>query len=260
MLRSCGTALARALSPAAVTSAGATGAASRTAGDAAMRTSGASRSQQQQQQARGAASSSAPPPPEAPVAESQVVTQPPPPGSEQGSTGPRPAAAGDSDWVEVVEESTGEEQTVAVRLERAHAARRVLAGGLERPWGLRRWGRRNKEQTHALPSCKHALSFKSPTTAALAKRCSSYWPRRHPCPPPAPTGRSYWWNESTGETTELDEPRPKTRFRGGTFSGAGDARFQEGWREPTDKEKTMQYSALGALIGLTAGWATQFFH
>jgi hypothetical protein len=71
---------------------------------------------------------------------------------------------------------------------------------------------------------------------------------------------TYFWNESTGETTELGEPRPKSRFRDSSFRGAADARFQEGWREPPDADNTYTYSMMGAAIGFTAGWATQFFH
>ncbi|GBF94494.1 hypothetical protein Rsub_07028 [Raphidocelis subcapitata] len=74
------------------------------------------------------------------------------------------------------------------------------------------------------------------------------------------TGQTYFWNESTGETTELGEPRPRARFRDSSFPGGGDARFQEGWREPPGSDRTHAYSAIGAIIGLTAGWATQFLH
>ena len=73
-------------------------------------------------------------------------------------------------------------------------------------------------------------------------------------------GQTYFWNESTGETTELGEPRPKTRFRDQSFRGANDARFQEGWRELPDRDRTYIYSLIGVAVGITAGWATQFMH
>lgn len=41
---------------------------------------------------------------------------------------------------------------------------------------------------------------------------------------------------------------------------SGDARFQDGWREPPDADRTYTYSFIGALVGVTAGWATQYFH
>ncbi|KAI8469696.1 MAG: hypothetical protein J3K34DRAFT_422884 [Monoraphidium minutum] len=75
------------------------------------------------------------------------------------------------------------------------------------------------------------------------------------------TGHTYFWNESTGETTELGEPRPKTRFRDRSFRGAAaDARFQEGWREPPGVDRTYIYSLIGIGVGIGAGWATQFLH
>ena len=86
-------------------------------------------------------------------------------------------------------------------------------------------------------------------------------PTPHTHTPSAPAGQTYFWNESTGETTELGEPRPTSRFRDSGFRGAGDdARFQDGWREPPDRDRTYTYSAIGALNGVAAGWATQYFH
>jgi hypothetical protein len=83
---------------------------------------------------------------------------------------------------------------------------------------------------------------------------------RNPTPTPNSPGQGYWWNESTGETTDIGEPRPSARFRDQAFRGAGDARFQEGWREPPEADNTVKYSLLGALMGFTAGWGTQYFH
>jgi hypothetical protein len=79
-------------------------------------------------------------------------------------------------------------------------------------------------------------------------------------PPTPQTGGSYYWNESTGETTAIGEPRPKTRFRDTSFGGAGDARFQDGWREPPDADSTFFYSGMGFAVGLLAGIGTQYFH
>jgi hypothetical protein len=74
------------------------------------------------------------------------------------------------------------------------------------------------------------------------------------------SGRTYYWNESTGETTEIGEPRPKSRFRNQSFRGADDARFQDGWREPPGEDRTYVYSLMGIGIGIGASWATRFLH
>lgn len=78
------------------------------------------------------------------------------------------------------------------------------------------------------------------------------------------TGRTYYWNQKTGETTELGEPMPKTRFRSSSeehdeaYEGASS--LPQGWREPVEPDRTFYYATLGVGIGILAGWASQFMH
>lgn len=75
------------------------------------------------------------------------------------------------------------------------------------------------------------------------------------------SGQPYYWNQKTGETTELGEARPKTRFRDQEWEqAAGSGPFQEGWREPPGRDHTYFYSVVGVGIGVAAGWFTQYLH
>eukprot|EP00878_Enallax_costatus_P007300 GHUV01007646.1.p1 GENE.GHUV01007646.1~~GHUV01007646.1.p1 ORF type:complete len:143 (+),score=16.66 GHUV01007646.1:195-623(+) len=75
------------------------------------------------------------------------------------------------------------------------------------------------------------------------------------------SGQPYYWNQKTGETTDLGEPRPKSRFRNRDWEQAGSSGpFQDGWREPLAPDKTYFYSFLGVGIGVVAGWFTQYTH
>ncbi|KAF8066352.1 ARR1 [Scenedesmus sp. PABB004] len=69
------------------------------------------------------------------------------------------------------------------------------------------------------------------------------------------TGGTYYWNQKTGETTELGEPRPSSRFRDSSWEQAGGTGpFQEGWREPPGADHTYYYSFMGVCVGVLAGW------
>lgn len=197
-------------------------------------------------------------------------------------------APGDSEWTEVVDQGTGEQQRRAVR---GASRAPVVVPSFGSGCCLRQ--RCVPCATSALPSQKtvqppldcwlsgtpqlaewHGLRARSgarqrgkssrPRRAGapistIAAACSPTRCLFSPLCPPAP-GQTYFWNESTGETTQLGEPRPKTRFRDQGWSGAGDPRFQEGWREPPGKDLTYFYSLMGIAIGIGAGWATRFFH
>jgi hypothetical protein len=65
-----------------------------------------------------------------------------------------------------------------------------------------------------------------------------------------------------GETTDLGEPRPSSRFRDRDWqeAAAGSGPFQEGWREPPGRDLTYIYSMLGTGIGIAVGWASQYMH
>lgn len=76
------------------------------------------------------------------------------------------------------------------------------------------------------------------------------------------SGQTYYWNEKTGETTELGEPRPKTRFKDQEWeqTARNSGPFQEGWREPPGRDHTYFYSVVGVGIGIAAGWFCQYLH
>eukprot|EP00775_Hariotina_reticulata_P011575 gene11575-11719_t len=66
-----------------------------------------------------------------------------------------------------------------------------------------------------------------------------------------------------GETTDLGEPRPTTKFKDSNWQQAASGSsgpFQEGWREPPGKDYTYFYSLIGTGIGIAVGWATQYMH
>ncbi|WIA22867.1 hypothetical protein OEZ86_009813 [Tetradesmus obliquus] len=77
------------------------------------------------------------------------------------------------------------------------------------------------------------------------------------------SGQPYYWNQKTGETTELGEPKPNSRFRDGSWQEAASGSsgpFQEGWREPPGRDLTYLYSMFGVAIGVAVGWASQYMH
>jgi hypothetical protein len=100
------------------------------------------------------------------------------------------------------------------------------------------------------------------------------------------SGKSYWWNQQTGQTTDLGSARPAVRFwsrpgggggggsGGASAGGAGaaaegggddydDPHFRDGqgvWREPPGRDRTWTYSVIGVGIGMAAGWLTQYIH
>ncbi|KAF6265428.1 hypothetical protein COO60DRAFT_955386 [Scenedesmus sp. NREL 46B-D3] len=76
------------------------------------------------------------------------------------------------------------------------------------------------------------------------------------------SGQPYYWNQKTGETTDLGEPRPSSRFRDRDWqeAAAGSGPFQEGWREPPGRDLTYLYSMVGTGIGVAVGWASQYMH
>jgi hypothetical protein len=98
------------------------------------------------------------------------------------------------------------------------------------------------------------------------------------------SGKSYWWNQQTGQTTDLGASKPSERFwrrpAPAAGSGAGDDDGDDGgargsgyddsdphfrdaqgvWREPPGRDKTWSYSVIGVGIGMAAGWLTQYIH
>lgn len=75
------------------------------------------------------------------------------------------------------------------------------------------------------------------------------------------TGQTYWWNESTGETTALGEPKPQSK--GGQGSGSQSQETAQptynSRAEPQLPDRTGTYAAIGAVSGVFFGWASQFF-
>ena len=91
------------------------------------------------------------------------------------------------------------------------------------------------------------------------------------------SGKSYWWNQQTGQTTDLGASKPSERFwrrpAPAAGSGAGDDDGDDGgargsgyddsdphfrdaqgvWREPPGRDKTWSYSVIGVGIGMAAG-------
>jgi hypothetical protein len=75
----------------------------------------------------------------------------------------------------------------------------------------------------------------------------------------------------TGETTNVGEPKPLTRFRDPTYEeyySKGQSRqnadpqdiFAPSWKEPGQPDRTMYYIFLGGVIGIFAGWTARFTH
>lgn len=186
-----------------------------------------------------ASEAEAPPAAAASPAVKQVAVQPGEQAQQgqQGQQQAQPRGAGaEAEWTEVVDQATGEPRE----------------GGGEREGPARLSSRRQeaaRQEAARRPATKQRAKAQ-PTN----KRNKQHHRHRHH------QGRSYWWNESTGETTDLDAPRPKQRFHRSGFAGAADARFQDGWREPPDANRTIAISFFGAVVGVAAGWATQFLH
>jgi hypothetical protein len=155
------------------------------------------------------------------------------------------ADAGSSEWVEVTDKSSG-------------------------VWGRRRLegGRRCVLTGPAVAvgaACRHPFApFHSPPLPLA--------PLPSPCLPPCLLGQPYWWNPSTGETTDLGEPRPEGRLReerpaadGAPAAAAAAAPPPPqpgaqplGQRARAPRDMTYVYSAAGILTGMVAGWATQY--
>lgn len=74
------------------------------------------------------------------------------------------------------------------------------------------------------------------------------------------TGQIYYWNQRTGETTALGEPKPGSdgqRSRQQQQSNP-DEGFRRPIVEPPLKDNTVTYAIYGAVIGVFSGWAAQF--
>lgn len=71
---------------------------------------------------------------------------------------------------------------------------------------------------------------------------------------------------AAGETTDLGAAKPKSRFSKEHYEGYEGGEpfeqqaFQEGWRESPQPDRTFFYTSMGVLVGVFAGWATQFMH
>ena len=93
------------------------------------------------------------------------------------------------------------------------------------------------------------------------------------CQTPKTAGQPYWWNPETGETTNVNEPRPAGRFRDEAAEAAvaaGAAAQQQGaqplaqqqqqqqQQQQAPRDRTYVYSFAGILAGMAAGWAAQY--
>lgn len=106
-------------------------------------------------------------------------------------------------------------------------------------------------------------SFAAAAAAAFAQHTTRNQPTTQRKQPTTPLHIPSRWNEQTGETTELGEPKPSSRFHDESFGGAADSEggpFQSEWREPPGEDKTYTYAGIGISLGVVAGWATQFSH
>ncbi|EFJ49601.1 hypothetical protein VOLCADRAFT_89485 [Volvox carteri f. nagariensis] len=85
------------------------------------------------------------------------------------------------------------------------------------------------------------------------------------------SGQLYYWNQRTGETTRLGEPKPNSdRGSGGAGGGGGrqrasggsGARTEDGYVDPRSEahleDRTGTYAAMGVIIGAFLGWVSQF--
>mmetsp|Transcript_26452 Transcript_26452/g.57712 ORF Transcript_26452/g.57712 Transcript_26452/m.57712 type:complete len:164 (-) Transcript_26452:473-964(-) len=77
------------------------------------------------------------------------------------------------------------------------------------------------------------------------------------------SGQIYYWNERTGETTQLGDPKPRSRRSEGGSSGGQSGQGATGERfDPSAEshmpDRTGTYAAMGAFIGAFLGWVSQF--
>ncbi|GIL75306.1 hypothetical protein Vretimale_8001 [Volvox reticuliferus] len=85
------------------------------------------------------------------------------------------------------------------------------------------------------------------------------------------SGQLYYWNQRTGETTQLGEPKPKSdRSGSGGGAGKGGERTHEGGpgrgadahvdprAEAHLEDRTGTYASIGVIIGAFLGWVSQF--
>ncbi|PNH01832.1 hypothetical protein TSOC_012249 [Tetrabaena socialis] len=89
------------------------------------------------------------------------------------------------------------------------------------------------------------------------------------------TGQPYYWNQRTGETTLVGEPKPQGRGGRTGSSGSGSGSGSEsgsgstgggGGAAPRDpraeapmEDRTGQYASMGIVVGAFLGWVSQFF-
>ncbi|GLI62035.1 hypothetical protein VaNZ11_004615 [Volvox africanus] len=85
------------------------------------------------------------------------------------------------------------------------------------------------------------------------------------------SGQLYYWNQRTGETTELGEPKPKSdrssgsggASKGGEQAHAGGAgRGADTHVDPRAEahleDRTGTYASIGVIVGAFLGWVSQF--
>jgi hypothetical protein len=75
------------------------------------------------------------------------------------------------------------------------------------------------------------------------------------------SGKTYFWNQKTGETTELGAPKPADDQGHGGSSGSGhqETETANDRSEASLPDRTGFYAATGALVGAVLGWGSQFF-
>lgn len=113
------------------------------------------------------------------------------------------------------------------------------------------WNQKTGERQHAGSSSMHSCCLAVLSHMQMQAHCQR------------DTDQVCFEKPPAGETTELGEPRPTTKFKDSnwqqTTSGSSGP-FQEGWREPPGKDYTYFYSLIGTGIGIAVGWATQYMH
>ena len=78
------------------------------------------------------------------------------------------------------------------------------------------------------------------------------------------SGKTYFWNQATGETTELGAPKPADD-KGHSSDSHQSSQGQGGTETAGDRteaplpDRTGFYAASGAVIGAVLGWGSQFF-
>ena len=135
------------------------------------------------------------------------------------------------------------------------------SGSCTSPFAPRSWASETPAQPKSDASIVTEGSSGSTQTSAMPKSASeSSWTEVvHP-----ESGKTYFWNQQSGETTELGAPKPADDQRSDSGSQGGSSGHQ-GTETANDRsesplpDRTGYYAATGALVGAVLGWASHFF-